>query len=140
MPHLVSELKMPRALRTFVIGYLLLHLLAAVVFVWALTVSVRSLMNEAAREKMQAMAIMLSEHVEELELKMNDPGLPEHLRQLGQKTQFRFSLIDGDGHVIADSQTGTWTLVFTVTVPKSWQPQPGNPVSPSVTAQLFRSP
>ncbi len=102
-----NEFRLPRALRTFVIGYLLLHLLAASVFIWALTVSVRSLMIANARQQMHAMAIMLSEHVNELDLKMKDPGLPEHLRQLGQKTQFRFTLIDEKGDVIADSETGT---------------------------------
>ena len=82
---------MPRALRPFVIGYLLLHLLVAVVFVWWLTVSVRSLMIASARQQMHATAVMLNEHVNELELKMNDPGLSAHLQQLGQKTQFRFT-------------------------------------------------
>ena len=103
---------MPRALRTFVIGYLLLHLLVAFVFVWALSVSVRSLMIASARQQMHAMAVMLNEHVNELELKMNDPGLSEHLQQLGQKTQFRFTLIDDQGTVIADSETGTQDIGY----------------------------
>jgi two-component system phosphate regulon sensor histidine kinase PhoR len=107
MPNPFTGFKMPRALRTFVIGYLLLHLLAAVVFVWALTVSVRSLVIASSRQQMHAMAIMLNEHVNGLELKMNDPGLPEHVRQLGEKTRFRFTLINNQGTVIADSETGT---------------------------------
>lgn len=98
---------MPRVLRNFLIVYLLLHLLAAGVVVLGLTRSVRSLMIDNARQQMRAMASMLDQHIVELEDTIRDPSLPEHIKRLGEETQFRFSVIDKNGIVIADSETGT---------------------------------
>ena len=60
-----------------------------------------------AQAKMEAMTTMLSEHITELPRGMNDPGLPNHIRRLGDKTKMRFTLITTDGVVVADSVTGT---------------------------------
>ncbi len=98
---------MPRVLRNFLIVYLLLHLIAAGLFVGLTTRSISNLMTNNLRSQMQSLAIMLNQHVSELELQLNDPTLPKHIAELGKKTSFRFTLIDEQGTVIADSETGT---------------------------------
>lgn len=97
---------MPRAQRNFIIGFLLIHLLATLVMVATLTRSVRGIMIDNARAQMSAMAIMLDEHVGELDNDLQDERLPVYLKQLGEKTQFRFTLVDENGVVVADSETG----------------------------------
>lgn len=112
------EFKLPRALRTYFIGYVLLSLLAAAIFVWVLTASVRSLVIGSVRPQMEAMAFMLNEHINELELEMNDPGLPEFLRQLGKKTGFQFTLINNQGQAIADSDMQTMDVGYLGDLPE----------------------
>ena len=98
---------MPRVLRNFLIVYLLLHLVAAGLFVGLITGSISSLKTDDLRDQMQSMAIMLNQHVAGLGQKINDPTLPSHVTELGKKTSFRFTLIDEHGTVVADSETGT---------------------------------
>ena len=97
----------PRALRQFLLGYVLLHVLAAVLFVWVLTTLVRNQMMGAAEQKMNAMALMLREHVSEQENGILNPELVSHIERLGTETGYRFTLIDSSGTVICDSRTGT---------------------------------
>ncbi len=102
-----SPAPIPRVLRNFLMGYLVLHLLAAVVLVWVLSRTVKNQMIQTATDRMNGLAMVLSEHIRELDGGMRDASLPEHLAKLGQKTGFRFTVIDADGWVIADSETGT---------------------------------
>ena len=97
---------MPRAQRNFIIGFLVIHVLATLIMVVTLTRSIRRIMIDNARGQMSAMAIMLDEHVRELDNDLQNAGLPEYLQQLGKKTQFRFTLVDASGVVVADSETG----------------------------------
>ncbi len=53
------------------------------------------------------MAAMLADYVDQLEDGLNDASLPQTLAQLGQQTNVRLTLIDKDGVVVADSETGT---------------------------------
>ena len=100
-------MKFPLALRRLLIGYLVLHILAAGIFVLVLTRIVRNQMIRDAQARMGAMATMLSEHIDELDDGINADSLNNHLKQLGEKTNFRFTLIRNDGVVVADSITGT---------------------------------
>ena len=97
--------RFPRALKRFLIGYLLLHLLAAVLFAGVVTSIVRNRMMAASKEKMNAMALMLREHLSETGFQ--SPQLAEHVKRLGEETGYRFTLIDSDGTVVCDSKTGT---------------------------------
>ena len=100
-------MKFPLALRRLLIGYLILHILAAGVFVLVLTRIVRNQMIRDAQSRMSAMATMLSEHIDELDDGINADNLNNHLKRLGNKTSMRFTLIRNDGVVVADSITGT---------------------------------
>lgn len=97
---------MPRVLRNFLFVYLLLHLIAAGLFVGLITGSISNLMTDDLRDQMHSMAIMLNQHVSGLEKKINDQTLPDHVLELGKKTPFRFTLINEHGTVVADSETG----------------------------------
>ena len=98
---------MPRVLRNFLLVYLLLHLIAAGLFVGLITGSISGLMTVNIRDQMKSMAIVLNQHVSSLDQKIHDPTLPGHIAELGNKTSFRFTLIDEEGDVVADSETGT---------------------------------
>ena len=98
---------MPRVLRNFLIVYLLLHLIAAGLFVGLTTGSISNLMTDKLRDQMESMAIMLNQHVASLDQQLDDPKLADHITELGNKTSFRFTLIDENGAVVADSETGT---------------------------------
>ena len=98
---------MPRVLRNFLIVYVLLHLIAAGLFVGLITGSISNMMTENLRGEMESMAIVLNQHVAGLEQKIDDATLPDFVVELGEKTSFRFTLIDENGTVVADSETGT---------------------------------
>ena len=98
--------QIPKALRKFLLGYLLLHFLAAALLVWILTSLVRDRMIEDARLRMTALSQILIEHIGELESGFQDSSLPQHLKTLGRKTQYRYTLITQKGVVVCDSETG----------------------------------
>lgn len=100
-------MRFPRALRRFMLGYLILHLLTAGFFVFVLTRIVRYQMIRDAQSRMSAMTTMLAEHIDELGDGLTDTTLPDHLKRLGEKTNMRFTLITTGGVVVADSNTGT---------------------------------
>ena len=97
---------MPKALTRFLIGYVILHLVATLVFVWFFARVARNQMMENAKEKMTAMAQVLREHITQLDRGLESEGLVEHVERIGQETDYRFTLITQDGRVVADSQTG----------------------------------
>ncbi|MEE2825611.1 MAG: ATP-binding protein [Planctomycetota bacterium] len=99
--------KIPKALRKFLLGYLLLHFLAAALLVWILTSLVRERMIADARLRMTAMSQILIEHIGDLDQGFQDETLPQHLKTLGMKTGYRYTLITADGIVTCDSDTGT---------------------------------
>lgn len=100
-------MKFPRAMRPLSIAYLILHIIMALLFTFVLTRIVRNQMLFDARQKMDAMTVVLSEHISELDGGLADPSLPEHLSRLFEKTGMRFTLITDAGDVLADSITGT---------------------------------
>ncbi len=100
-------MRFPRFLRRFLIGYLLLHAMAAVFFVVVLSRVTRTQMISSAKSQMKAMALMLQAHIDELPDKLNDDSIVSHIRRLGNETQFRFTVISKEGVVLADSETGT---------------------------------
>jgi len=100
-------MNIPRVLRRFLIGYLLLHLLMAGLFVIIMTRTTRTRLTQEAQNQMQAMALMLRRQLETLPDGIRDQGMPEHVKRLGEDTDFRFTLIDPAGIVVADSETGT---------------------------------
>lgn len=97
----------PRTVRRFLIGYLVLHLLAAGFFVLVLSRITRHQMINAAKSKMGAMALILAEHIDGLEVGMEDKTLPTHIKRIGEKSDTRVTLIKPDGSVVADSTTGS---------------------------------
>lgn len=99
-------MRFPRAMRRLLLGYLVLHLLAAGLFVFVLATMVRSQMVHDSKQKMDAVASLLIEHIDELEMKLCDVSLPDYVQRIGQETGMRFTLILVDGDVVADSATG----------------------------------
>lgn len=88
----------------------MLHLLAAALFVWVLTSVMRNRMVEDAQDRMSAVALTLRQHIAELPGGLHDRSLITHLKQLGTDTGCRFTLIDDDGNVVADSETGNMDI------------------------------
>ena len=99
-------MKTPRVLSRFLIGYLLLHLLAATIFVSVSSRATRDQMVENTKDKMESLALILQAHVQELPDGLQDDSLLPHVLKLGKQTNFRFTLIDSDGNVLADSEKG----------------------------------
>lgn len=96
----------PRTVRRFLVGYLILHLLAVGVFVFALSRIAREQMILAAQSKMGAMTLLLAEHIGELENGIDTDSLPDYIKRIGGKSQTRVTLIRFDGVVVCDSITG----------------------------------
>ena len=96
----------PRTVRRFLVGYLILHLLAVAIFVLVLSRITRDQMILAAKSKMGAMTLLLAEHIDGLESGLDDETLPAHINRIGEKSETRVTLIKSDGIVVADSITG----------------------------------
>ncbi|MDG1874911.1 MAG: ATP-binding protein [Mariniblastus sp.] len=99
-------MKFPRALRRFIVGYLALHLFAAGILVVVLTGMARQQMLTAAQDRMRAMTSMLVETINELDGGLENPDLPGYVKSIGDETKMRFTLIQNNGLVVADSITG----------------------------------
>ena len=99
-------MKTSRVLLRFLIGYLLLHLLTAGLFVVVFSRATRTQMVDNAKGEMQSLALMLRSHINELPGKIDDENLPGYLLKLGKETDFRYTVINSDGDVAADSETG----------------------------------
>ena len=99
-------MKIPRVLSRFLIGYLLLHLLAATIFVSISSRTTRYQMVENTKDKMESLALVLQAHVQELPGGLQDDSLLPHVLKLGKQTDFRYTVIDSDGNVLADSEKG----------------------------------
>ena len=99
-------MKFPRTVPRFLIGYLILHFLAAGIFVLVLSRIARHQMILAAKSKMGAMTLLLAEHIDELEGSMENPTLPAHIKSIGDQSETRITLVKPDGTVAADSVTG----------------------------------
>ena len=98
-------MKFPRTVKRFLIGYLILHMLAAGIFVIVLSRITRNQMIAAAKSKMSAMTLVLAEHIEGLDDGFGNPELPAHVKRVGDKSKMRVTLIKSDGTVVADSVT-----------------------------------
>lgn len=96
----------PRNVRRFLVGYLILHLLAVGFFVLVLSRITRNQMILAAKSKMGAMTLLLAEHIDELDNGIDDQTLAAHIKRIGEKSETRVTLIKPDGSVVADSITG----------------------------------
>ena len=96
----------PRTVRRFLVGYLILHLLAVGIFVLVLSRITRDQMILAAKSKMGAMTLILAEHIDGLESGIDTETLPAHIKSVGEKSETRVTLIKSDGVVVADSITG----------------------------------
>lgn len=99
-------MKTPRVLSRFLIGYLVLHLLAATVFVIIFSRVTRHQMVENTKGRMESLALMLQAHLQELPGGLQDDSLVPHVLKLGRQTDFRYTVIDADGNVLADSKKG----------------------------------
>ena len=95
-----------RVLRNFLIGYAILHLVVAGIFLFVITTWLRDQMIDQTRLRMLDMAYVLRQHIRELDRGINDPSLLPHLQILEKKTDARYTLITDSGKVVADSRTG----------------------------------
>ena len=95
-----------RVLRNFLIGYAILHLVVAGIFLFVITAWVRDQMVDRTRLRMLDMAYVLRQHIRELDQGIQDPSLLPHLQNLENTTDARFTLITDSGVVVADSRTG----------------------------------
>lgn len=100
-------MRFTRAARRLMLGYFILHLLTAGLFILVLSQIVRDQKIDDIEAKMQSVALMLAGHIEDLEDGINDEALVEHLKRLGVLTNMRFTLITNEGSVITDSVKGT---------------------------------
>lgn len=98
-------MKFPRTVRRFLIGYLILHIIAAGIFVVVLSRIARHQMIAATQSKMDAMTLVLAEHIEDLDDGLGNPELPAHVKRVGDRSEMRVTLIKSDGTVLADSVT-----------------------------------
>lgn len=89
------------------LGYFILHLLTALLFIFVLSRIVRNQKIDYIESEMQSVAYMLAGHIEDLENGIQDEALVDHLKRLGNLTNMRFTLITADGTVVADSVKGT---------------------------------
>lgn len=102
-----NNMRFTRAARRLMLGYFILHLLTAGLFILVLSQIVRDQKIDDIEAKMQSVALMLAGHIEDLEDGINDEALVEHLKRLGVLTNMRFTLITNEGSVITDSVKGT---------------------------------
>ncbi|MDA7924034.1 ATP-binding protein [Mariniblastus sp.] len=100
-------MRFTRAARRLMLGYFILHLLTAGLFILVLSQIVRDQKIDDIEAKMQSVTLMLEGHIEDLENGINDQALVEHLKRLGKLTNMRFTLITNEGNVVADSVKGT---------------------------------
>ncbi len=100
-------MRIPQFLRRFLIGYLLLQTVMAGIFVLVLSGATRTQLIQESRNQMQALALVLRRHINELPDGIHDKSIPRQLALLGSDTNFRFTVIDSGGTVVADSEKGT---------------------------------
>ena len=99
-------MKPHRFLSRFLIGYLLLHLIAATIFVTIFSRATRLQMVQNAEDKMESLALILQAHLQELPDGLRDDSVAPYVLKLGRQTNFRYTVIDADGKVLADSEKG----------------------------------
>ena len=99
-------MKSPRFLSRFLIGYLLLHLIAATIFITIFSRATRQQMVQNTKEKMESLALILQAHLQELPDGLQEDSVVPYVIKLGQQTDFRYTVIDADGNVVADSEKG----------------------------------
>ena len=102
-------MKTPRVLSRFLVGYLLLHLLAATIFISISSRATRYQMVENTKDKLESLALMLQAYIQELPGGLQDDRLVSHVLKLGKQTDFRYTVIDSGGKVLADSQEDNQT-------------------------------
>jgi len=100
-------MRFTRAVRRLMLGYFILHLLTAGLFIFVLSQIVRNQKINDIEAEMQSVAFMLAGHIEDLENGLEDEALVGHLKRLGKLTNMRFTLITAEGNVVADSVKGT---------------------------------
>lgn len=89
------------------LGYFILHLLTAGLFILVLSQFVRNQKIDDIEAKMQSVASMLAGHIEDLENGLDNESLVGHVKRLGNLTKMRFTLITSEGNVVVDSVKGT---------------------------------
>ena len=99
-------MRITRVLRNFLLGYLVLQLIVAGIFLFVVSGWLRSRMIDQTQQRMRTMCVILREHVRSLEPGLADASLLNHIEELAQQTGARYTLITDDGKVVADSVTG----------------------------------
>jgi two-component system, OmpR family, phosphate regulon sensor histidine kinase PhoR len=89
------------------LGYFILHLLTAGLFILVLSQIVRNQKIDDIEAEMQSVAFVLAGHIVDLENGIHDEALAGHLKRIGTLTNMRFTIITFDGQVVVDSVKGT---------------------------------
>ena len=63
-------------------------------------------MVQNTKDKMESLAILLQAHIQELPGGLQDDSVVPYVLKLGRQTGFRYTVIDVDGDVLADSAKG----------------------------------
>ncbi|MEM9943521.1 MAG: ATP-binding protein [Planctomycetota bacterium] len=105
---------MSRAAQKFVFGYLILHLVAAGIFVAVLSRVLRNQMVLNAESRMMTMVTMLEGHINGLPDTIDDKSLPQYLKTFGDQTKLQFLLTDVQGNVTAASKSSSLPVLDSV--------------------------
>ena len=116
-------MRFPKAVRRFLLGYLVLHMLAVGIFVLILTRITRNQMVHDARTRMSTITTMMADYVDQLDDGLNNAALPAALKRLGIIPMFdlRWSMIREWSLPIR--KLALWTLVRTILARKCCWPR-----------------
>lgn len=99
-------MRFSRALRNILLGYSIVHLLVAAVFLFVLTAWLRDQMLAQTQHRMQDLCFSVRQHVRNLPDGMHQKELQGYLENLEAETEARITLITDSGEVVIDSRTG----------------------------------
>ena len=101
-------MNIPSVFRRFLIGYLVLHVLLALIFVLVLARTTKTRLTQSTRDQMHTLALMLRSHLTSTKSETQQKeSIEEYFRQTAKDTDFRFTLINPNGVIVADSAAAT---------------------------------
>lgn len=136
----VTAAKTPRAVRSFLLGNLLLHAIAAALLFWMLTGTVRRSMIHSVNEQLESIGLFLTESIRQLPLGIGDDSVGPQLQRYSKKSQIQISIIDPDGMIVADTVEGNIGLQQETQQPEILAANPGQPGFAERTTEFSASP
>lgn len=92
----------PRVLLRFLVGYLILQVLLAGLFVFLMSRTIRDQVVKQVRTQMESVAFVLRQKLEDFDVQ-DHQTLADDFKEIGRGTDLRFTLIDSKGLPITDS-------------------------------------